>query len=82
MAFSMPTSGYQRQQKRSVCESPGGCFGTQLGGIPEDQGREDWGFFFQATNSCHTVGYIYISPHILTDQFSGHIRSRIYIHIL
>ena len=47
-------------KKRSVCESPGGCFGTHLGGIPEDQGREDCFFCRLQTHVIRLAIYIYI----------------------
>ena len=81
MAFSMPTSGYQRQKNAAFAKVLEDALELTLEEFLKIRAEKTGFFFLQATNSCHTVGYIYIYPHILTDQFSGHIRSRIYIYI-
>ena len=81
MAFSIPTSDYQRQKNEAFAKVLEDALELSLEEFLKIR-AEKTVFFLQATNSCHTVGnlYIYISPNILTDQFSEHIRSRIYIY--
>ena len=80
MAFSMPTSGYQRQKNAAFVKVLEDALELTLEEFLKIR-AEKTVFFAGYKLMSYGWLYIYISPNILTDQFSGHIRSHIYIYI-